>query len=188
LLGNNHKSFAFDCRRPRPRRLPARTRFRPPNLEIDFPAPSLMRKALGSNKSFRFNQTGILVRWASARCHSRGAHESLELKSQEEASDSKGTSGFGVFESLNSIQRVFTLDQLATTVWPALQKPSFNYARCRPIERLRVGALTSRCRADCLTVSGGPQPSRYRAFRHKPLRPPSLARRFLASWPNRLFR
>jgi hypothetical protein len=34
---------------------------------------------------------------------------------------------------------------------------------------------------------GGLQPSSYRAFEHKPLQPPSLARCFPASLPNRLF-
>jgi hypothetical protein len=45
-----------------------------------------------------------------------------------------------------------------------------------------------RCRAGCLTIGGGPQPSRYRAIRHKSLRLLSLAQCFPASWPNRLFR
>jgi len=43
-------------------------------------------------------------------------------------------------------------------------------------------------RAGCLTIGGGPQPSRYRAIRHKSLRLLSLAQCFPASWPNRLFR
>ena len=43
-------------------------------------------------------------------------------------------------------------------------------------------------RAGCLTIGGGPQPSRYRAIRHKSLRLLILAQCSPASWPNRLFR
>lgn len=103
-----------------------------------------------------------------------------------------GSFHFGAMRNLVAIRakRASTKARQSSSIYEYAHKcvlPTANWMRiCREAARLCADFIPPRDLP--VTICGDPQLSRDRAIRHKPLQQPSLAQRFPASWPNRLFR